>query len=265
MNHVKKYGIVLAFVWPQLGFAEEIDVTMHYVGPTEGQVWLGVQQGIEEANLQGGFLGQKYQLEVVEPEALETTDIETVLLLATDDEFTMKVAQTDEYAAVPIINLNSTSDKLREACLPNLFHVTPSEQMRADALAQWQEKNPDKPAKAQSWHQDFVKFAARQLNSRFEKNQGEEMSDDAWAGWAGTKMIADSVVQTMQYDAAFMLNHLKTDLVFDGQKGDNANFRENGQLRQILLLVDNDNKILAEAPLRGFKGGLDSLGKVTCK
>ena len=232
MNHVKKYGIVLAFVWPQLGFAEEIDVTMHYVGPTEGQVWLGVQQGIEEANLQGGFLGQKYQLEVVEPEALETTDIETVLLLATDDEFTMKVAQTDKYAAVPIINLNSTSDKLREAC-----------------------------AKAQSWHQDFVKFAARQLNSRFEKNQGEEMSDDAWAGWAGTKMIADSVVQTMQYDAAFMLNHLKTDLVFDGQKGDNANFRENGQLRQILLLVDNDNK----APLRGFKGGLDSLGKVTCK
>ncbi|MCL5975468.1 MAG: hypothetical protein M1270_06550, partial [Gammaproteobacteria bacterium] len=78
-------------------------------------------------------------------------------------------------------------------------------------------------------------------------------------------LVADSVVQTMQYDAAFMLNHLKNDLVFDGQKGDNTNFRENGQLRQILLLVNNDNKIVAEAPLRGFDGGLDSLGKVTCK
>jgi len=265
MYHLKKYGLFLLFVWPQWLMADEIDVTMHYVGPTEGQVWLGVQQGIKEANLQGGFLGQKYQVEVVAPEALEATNIETVLLLATDDEFTMKVAQTDKYAAIPIINLNSTSDKLRDACIANLFHITPSEQMRADALAQWQEKNPDKPAKVQSWHEDFVKFAARQLNSRFQENQGEEMTDEAWAGWAGTKMVADSVVQTSRYDADFMLNHLKKDLVFDGQKGDNANFRENGQLRQIVLLIDNDNKIVAEAPLRGFKGGLDSLGEVTCK
>lgn len=265
MNHVKKCGIFLAFVWPQLAMANDIDVTMHYVGPTEGQVWLGVQQGIKEANLQGGFLGQKYQIEVVEPEALANTNVDTVLLLATDDDHIMEVAQSDQFAATPVFNLISRSDELREACLPNLFHINPSDQMRADALAQWQEKNPDKPAKVMSWHEDFVKFAASQLNNRFEENQGEEMTDEAWAGWAGTKMIADTVVQTMQYDAKFMLNHLKTDLVFDGQKGDNANFRENGQLRQILLLVDNDNKIVAEAPLRGFKGGLDSLGKVTCK
>lgn len=265
MNHVTKYGIFLAFIWPQLSMANKIDVTMHYVGPTEGQVWLGVQQGIKEANLQGGFLGQKYQIEVVEPDALESTKVETALLLAEDDDYIMKVAQSEQFATTPVINLISRTDELREACLPNLFHITPSNEMRADALAQWQEKNPDQPAEVMSWHEDFVKFAASQLNNRFEKNQGEAMTDEAWAGWAGTKMIADSVVQTMQYDAKFMLNHLKTDLVFDGQKGDNANFRENGQLRQILLLVDNDNKIVAEAPLRGFKGGLDSLGKVSCK
>lgn len=265
MNHIKKYGVFLVFAWPQWLVASDIDVTMHYVGPTEGQVWLGVQQGIEEANLQGGFLGQKYQVKVVEPGELESTDVETVILLATDDKFIMKVAQSDKFAATPVINLSSSSDELRDACLPNLFHVTPSESMQSDALTQWQEKNPDKPVKVQGWHEDFVKFAAGQLNNRFEKTQGEEMTDDAWAGWAGTKMVADSVVQTMQYDAAFMLNHLKNDLVFDGQKGDNTNFRENGQLRQILLLVDNNNKIVAEAPLRGFDGGLDSLGKVTCK
>ena len=265
MYHLKKYGLFLFFIWPQWLMADEIEVTMHYVGPTEGQVWLGVQQGLQEANLQGGFLGQKYQIEVVEPDALETTEIKTVLLLATDDDYIMKAAQSEKFAAIPVINLISRSDELRESCLPNLFHITPSDEMRADALAQWQEKNPDKPANVQSWHEDFVKFAASQLNNRFKKSQGEAMTDQAWAGWAGTKMIADSVVQTMQYDAEFMLNHLKTDLVFDGQKGDNANFRENGQLRQILLLVDNDNKIVAEAPLRGFKGGLDSLGKVTCE
>ena len=265
MKHIKKYGLFLVFAWPQWTVASEIDVTMHYVGPTDGPVWLGVQQGIEEANLQGGFLGQKYQVKVVEPDELDSTNVETAILLATDDEYIMKVAQSDKFATTPVINLVSNSDALRDACLPNLFHVTPSESMRADALAQWQEKNPDKPAKVQSWHEDFEKFAASQLNNRFEKNQGQKMADGAWAGWAGTKMVADSVVQTMQYDAAFMLNHLKNDLVFDGQKGDNTNFRENGQLRQILLLVNNDNKIVAEAPLRGFDGGLDSLGKVTCK
>jgi hypothetical protein len=32
-----------------------------------------------------------------------------------------------------------------------------------------------------------------------------------------------------------------------------------------VLLVDENNKIVAEAPLRGVKGGLDSLGLVSCK
>lgn len=265
MNGMKKYGALLAFACSQPLLANDIDVTMHYVGPIEGAVWLGVQQGIDEANLQGGFLGQKYQIEVVEPEAIESTEVGTVLLMATDDEFIMQTAQSDKFADVPVINLVSRSDALRESCIPNLFHITASEKMRADALAQWQEKNPDTPANVQNWHEDFVKFAARQLNNRFEKNQGEAMTDESWAGWAGTKMIADTVVQTMKYDAEFMMDHLKTDLVFDGQKGDNTNFRENGQLRQILLLVDNDNNILAEAPLRGFDGGLDSLGQTTCK
>src|SRR5690554_983940 len=209
MKHLKKYGLFLLFAWPQWLMANEIDVTMHYVGPTEGPVWLGVQQGIEEANLQGGFLGQKYQVKAVPADELDSTEISTVLLLAMDDEYIMQVATSDKYAEVPVINLISSSDELRAACLANLFHVAPSEQMRADALAQWQEKNPEKPAKVQSWHEDFTKFAASQLNNRFEKSQGEKMTDEAWAGWAGAKMVADSVVQTMQYDAAFMLNHLK--------------------------------------------------------
>lgn len=266
MRQLKKYGIFLLFAWPQWLMANDIEVTMHYVGPTEGPVWLGVQQGIEEANLQGGFLGQKYQVEVVAADDLDATEISTALLLATDDdEFIMQVATADKYAAVPVINLISESDVLREACLANLLHVIPSEQMRADALAQWQERNPEKPATVRAWHEDFTKFAASQLNNRFEKSQGEKMTDEAWAGWAGAKMVADAVVQTMQYDAAFMLNHLKNDLVFDGQKGDNTNYRENGQLRQILLLVDEQNKIVAEAPLRGVAGGLDSLGQISCK
>jgi len=264
MKHLIKTVFFLIFAVPTAVMADTLNVTLHYVGPTEGQAWMGVNQGIDEANRQGRFLNQKYQLEVVEADALENTEITTALLLATDDAHMMKVAKLPQFTNVPVININSDSDELRAACIANLFHVTPSEQMRADALAQWTERNPDTPANIQSWHEDFVKFAASQLNNRFKEGQGVAMEDDGWAGWAAAKMVADTVVQTTQADAAFMLNHLKNDLVFDGQKGENTNYRENGQLRQILLVVDENNEILAEAPLRGA-GGLDSLGHTTCK
>ena len=60
------------------------------------------------------------------------------------------------------------------------------------------------------------------------------------------------------------LNYLRNDIAFDGQKGAGATFRETGQLRQLVLIIEN-NKIMAEAPLRGVKGGLDSLGLLSCK
>lgn len=91
------------------------------------------------------------------------------------------------------------------------------------------------------------------------------MGDDAWAGWAAVKMLSDTVARTQNADSAAMLSYLRDDLSFDGQKGDSATFRDTGQLRQILLLVDDNNKIVAEAPLRGVKGGLDSLGLISCK
>ncbi len=38
---------------------------------------------------------------------------------------------------LPVLNLGASADSLREAdCLPNLYHLLPSERMRADALAQ---------------------------------------------------------------------------------------------------------------------------------
>lgn len=265
MRHLLKSVLFLVFSMPAWVMADTKHITLHYIGPTEGQVWLGVNQGIDEANLQGRFLNQEYALRVIEADQVDRLEVSTALLLATDEKSILEIAQSSQLANVPVINVNAESDALRAACLTNLLHITPSKSMRDDALAQWQQKNPDTAATIQSWHPDFVKFAARQLNNRFEENQGTQMMDDGWAGWAASKMVADSIVQTNQSDAAFMLDHLKTDLVFDGQKGDNNNFRDNGQLRQIVMVVDDNSKILAEAPLRGFSGGLDSLGQSSCQ
>ena len=62
-----------------------------------------------------------------------------------------------------------------------------------------------------------------------------------------------------------LLSYLKNKLSFDGQKGSDMNFRITGQLRQLMLLVEND-KIITEAPIRGVAKPptLDSLGTLDC-
>ena len=264
MIKIKIWGLALTFLWSQSLLAEVIDVTIHYVGPTEGSVWLGMQQGMSEANLQGEFLGQTYTIKPVTIEELADLGEVTALLLASDAETIVEVAEAEQFSNVPIFNLISDEDNLRAACLPNLLNISVSQQMKQDALAQWLAKHPESKAHVQSWHESFRKFAASQLNSRFTKASGIIMDDDSWAGLAAVKLVSDTVARVQSADATKMLNYLRTDIAFDGQKGAGATFRETGQLRQLVLIIEN-NKIMAEAPLRGVKGGLDSLGLLSCK
>ncbi len=264
MIKIKYWSLIAILLWAQSSLADVLDVTIHYVGPTEGSVWLGMQQGLDEANIQGEFLGQKYSLQPVTIEELNQLDSVTAILLAVDAEQVLDVALEKKFIAVPVINIVSDSDLLRSACLPNLLSITASQKMKQDAVAQMLNKDPESKAHAQGWHQDFRKFAASQLNSRFKKAQGQIMDDDSWAGWAAVKLLSDTVARTQSIDAAVILNYLKNDIAFDGQKGAGATFRDTGQLRQLVLLVEN-NKIVTEAPLRGVKGGLDSLGLKSCK
>ena len=263
MQQVKAWGLALLCMLVQPVMAETIDVQLHYIGPTEGSVWLGMQQGLDEANLQGEFLGQKYTLKPVSVDELNHEGSVTAVLLASDAEQVLTVAQSERFANVPVFNLTSDADKLRSACLMNLLNISASQKMKQDALAQWLKKQPESKAQAQGWHKDFKKFAASQLNIRFTKAYGVIMDDDSWAGWAAVKLLSDTVARTQNADATVMLQYLKNDIAFDGQKGAGATFRDTGQLRQLVLLVEN-NKIVAEAPLRGVKGGLDSLGLKSC-
>ncbi|PCJ33332.1 MAG: hypothetical protein COA90_00395 [Gammaproteobacteria bacterium] len=264
MRTMKSWLFVLMAAFSQSSMAELIDVKIHYIGPVTGGVWFGVQQGLTEANIQGEFLGQKYSLEVVSVEELAKAESVTAVLLATDVTQILSVANQAALSNVAVFNLISDKDELRSACLANLLNITPSQKMKQDALAQWLVKHPDSTAHIQGWHKSFKKFAASQLNSRFTKAHRSIMNDDAWAGWAAVKMLSDTVARNQSSDAGVMLNYLKNDIAFDGQKGAGATFRDTGQLRQLVLIIDED-KIVAEAPLRGVKGGLDSLGLASCK
>jgi len=264
MKKIKILSFVLFAMMMQTVSAKVLDVSLHYIGPTQGSVWLGIQQGLAEANIQGEFLGQKYSIQPISLAELEKLDSVTAILLAADPASILEVATLDKFANVPVFNLASDDDSLRSACLDNLLSITPSQKMKQDAMAQMLKKDPKSTAHVQGWHKDFRKFAASQLNSRYTKAQGQIMDDDAWAGWAAVKLLSDTVARTQDTNSAVMLNFLKNDITFDGQKGAGATFRDTGQLRQLVLLVDND-KIVAEAPLRGTKGGLDSLGLASCK
>jgi hypothetical protein len=265
MSSLKKCLLTIALFITANVSAEPLQVTLHYVGPTSGSVWMGVEQGVDEANLQGEFLGQVYTIKPVTLAELEKQNTITAVLVAGDADTVMSVAKLPKLADVAVLNLTSDADSLRRACQYNLLSIAPSQQMKQDALAQWNKKHADTPVTPRAWHESFRKFAASQLNSRFKNtHNGINMDDDAWAGWAAVKMISDTVARTQKTDAKAMLNYLHNDIAFDGQKGDTATFRETGQLRQIVLLIDANNKIAAEAPLRGVKGGLDSLGLVSC-
>ncbi len=262
---IMKYGMMaVLLIAAQSAWAHALHVKIHYIGPTEGTVWLGVLQGLDEANLQGEFLGQEYQLVPISLAEAATAHIDTAILIAGTAEDIVSLASLPHLAEVAVINVQSKANSVREACMPNLLSTAVSDRMQADALAQWLAKESESKAQAQGWHKTFRKFAASQLNSRFKKAQGTDMDDDAWAGWAAIKILSDTVARLNDGEASVVLPYLRNELAFDGQKGSGSSFRETGQLRQLVLLVE-DGKIVAEAPIRGTKGGLDSLGLVTCK
>lgn len=261
-----KSSFIAMLLVSNIALAENIEVHFAFIGQKDHAALLGAQQGLSEANLQGQFLNQKYELDLISVEDANAHDFSNYIavLTAVDTDTYTKLA--DALPNVAVFNLSIKDDALRTACIKNALHIIPSNTMELDAKNQWQKKKPDSVPKAQAWHPDFVKFAARDLNKRFKKNQKKLMNDNSWAGWAAVKMTSDAVARTKINDPAKMLHYLKTDLAFDGQKGIVMDFRETGQLRQPILLVE-DNKIVAEAPVRGIAKPptLDSLGILSCE
>ena len=240
-----------------------LEAHLGYIGPAGHNVYLGVTQGLAEANLQGQFLGQRYVLhEQSTPGTPGNTPLSAIF--AAVDADTLKQLSA-RHPDIPIFNLTLDDEALREQCLPNVFHIPPSQRMKEDAIAQWRKRNPESTATVQAWHPDFKKYAAEQLNRRFLKAQGRPMDEDAWAGWAAVKILTDTIARLQVTEPAGLLDHLKTQLQFDGQKGVDMNFRPTGQLRQVLFLVEN-GRVVGEAPVKGVVDpqDLDSLGPAAC-
>jgi len=232
------------------------EIKLSFIGDTDSQAFKGVKQGIDEANVQGVFLGQSYSLTTVPNSSI-------AIFTTVDAKHIAHLSKA--YPNKAIFNLTAEDNELRTECFANVLHILPSQAMKKDAESQWQKKHPNSSAKAQTWHHSFRKYAAGQLNTRFTQSTNHKMTDSAWAGWASVKLLSDSVARNQFNDTTLLLQFIKTELAFDGQKGMSLNFRETGQLRQPLLLIDN-GKITGEAPVRGVVNttNLDSLGLTNC-
>lgn len=238
-----------------------LQVRLAFVGERASDAHLGAQQGLAEANAQGRFLGQQYTLAVV-ADAAAARALPAAAVIAALHAADLP-ALADGSAGVPVLNTTATDSALRAVCLPNLFHTIPSTDMLADAVQQWRRKAPQSSAAAGAWHPSFEKYAAVQLNRRYQEAHGRAMSDAAWAGWAAVKLLSDTVARLGSADPTALAVALRTSLAFDGQKGTDLSFRSTGQLRQPLLLIEND-VVVGEAPVRPFSDDLDSLGLTEC-
>jgi len=250
-------ALLISFTFSASGATNQTnEIKLSFIGNYDSQAFLGVKQGIDEANIQGQFLGQSY--------VLITSPKSSIAIFTTlDAKHIAQLSRT--YPNKLIFNLVAEDNDLRFQCFDNVLHIIPSRAMIKDAENQWQKKNPNSAAKAQAWHHTFVKYAAGQLNTRFTQSYKNKMTDTAWAGWASVKLLSDSIARNQFNDNTSLLQFIKTELVFDGQKGISLNFRDTGQLRQPLLLIENEN-IAGEAPVLGIvdSGDLDSLGLRQC-
>ena len=243
--------------------AAPLEIKLLFLGTADSSAHRGAQQGLEEANAQGEFLGQHYRLMVAAPAAHSHAQA-SALVVESQDSALLNVAASNP--ALPVLNVGSDSDQLRTICRANLLHVLPSRKMLTDALAQWHTAHPEAVGVvARAWHARFDKYSASQLNKRYQEKFKTAMDDQAWAGWAAVKLISDLIAREQTADGRKLLKALRGDLKFDGQKGTEMSFRATGQLRQPLLLVVNDH-VVGEAPVRGVVEieNLDSLGDTTC-
>jgi hypothetical protein len=236
------------------------EIHLRYTGDPQDSAYLGVMQGLEEANVQGQFLGQHYQIDTSAAGATPDPKSPALATLAALDGAALRQLSASAPDTL-ILNLTAPDDDLRQNCLANVLHIPPSAQMQKDGFAQWQAEHPGGKAEIAAWHPAFEKYSATQLNLRYQKKHKRNMDDRAWAGWAAVKLIADSVARAKPKNSADLAAFLRTKLAFDGQKGVEMSFRPNGQLRQPLLVVQ-EGKVVGEVPVKGKD--LDSLGTRLC-
>jgi ABC transporter substrate binding protein (PQQ-dependent alcohol dehydrogenase system) len=117
---------------------------------------------------------------------------------------------------------------------------------------------------ALAWSPVIEQWGAAQLHSRFEAQNGREMSAQDYAAWAAIRTLGEAMTRTSSSDPETLKAYILSDhFELAGFKGRALTYRIwNGQLRQPIALA-HPRALVAQAPLDGFlhqHNELDSLG-----
>lgn len=111
-----------------------------------------------------------------------------------------------------------------------------------------------------AWHWTFERYGAPQLNQRFRRLAGRDMSSEDWAAWIAVRAVVEGVQRVGGIDPAAVAAFVRSEaLSLDLYKGAPGSFRAwSGQLRQPILLATH-NAVVAVAPVEGFEHRIDVL------
>ena len=87
----------------------------------------------------------------------------------------------------------------------------------------------------QAWHPTLVRYGAGELNERFERHTGRQMSSGAWAAWAAIKIAMEAALRA-DSPAPGIAAALRR-LTFDAHKGRALSFDETQRLVQPMYHV----------------------------
>ena len=260
---------ILAIAWLAIismhgAATAQTKISIGFLGEPASDGYAGAKLGLDEANSMGEFLGLQFSLvNEIDNETKGLATLSAILTTRVGDDLRQLSARVN----IPVFDVRSTDDSLRAECLGNVFFMRPSDSMLMDAAHQWQSKHPDRPGRIAAWQSKSGKYAATQLNDRYRDAFGRAMSDEAWSGWAAVKLIAETVARDPTVRDAALIKTLRDNTSLDGSRGAELSFRETGQLRQPLWILDNTTGApLGEAPVRGVANpaDLDSIAHVGC-
>lgn len=238
-------------------------VSISFIGDKGSDAHKGAEMGLEEINRAGGFLGYEFSLDVVASHGDVADDAIAVVVVASGEYSEIVSGAIPDRA---VFNTGADDDSLRALCRDNLFSIVPSASMRQDAIAQWQQQADDQDITAVAHHHRFRRYSSADLNGRYVEAYDEPMTEAAWTAFVAVRMVGDGVTRTTSREPDSLIQHLKELESFDASKGQPLSFRENGQLRQPLWIVHDDN-VIGESPVEGIvdPDDLDTLGGVSCE
>jgi len=209
---------------------------------------MGVDLGMDEAARAATLLGGSVSLvgpatNLRDAHTLIADHAASVIISSANDDETAELGEAATENAVLMFNASAGADALRNSrCVRLLFHIVPSDSMRADARRLWSaegDRGSAGAADVTAWDPRLERFGAAQLNARFEARFRRPMNSAAWAGWFAVKVAWEASQRVRSIEARAIAEYLERDgTQFDGQKGVPLSFRRwDHQLRQPLYVA----------------------------